>query len=79
MSSRCGISGYEYFTCANKLFCIDYHGIEVPSESEQKEPAEINTLFSRLQSPPNISSDSLKLHGCNCLWRRMTDASLSFS
>ena len=38
---------------------IDDHGIEVPSKSEQKEPAEIDTLPSQLQSPPNLSALAL--------------------
>ena len=43
------------FYVANKLFCIDDHDIEVPSELEQeKEPAEVDTLPSQLQSPPNF-------------------------
>ena len=37
--------------------------IEVPSESEQKEPAEVDTLPSQLQSPPNLSA--LALIHCN--------------
>ena len=32
----------------NELFCIDDNVIEVPSESEQKEPAEVDTLPSQL-------------------------------
>ena len=46
----------RYFTYANKSFCINDHGIEVPSNSEQREPAEIDTLPSQLQSPPNLSA-----------------------
>ena len=62
-------------------------------ESEQKEPAEVDTLPSQLQSPPNLSALALihcifhaKLnvdHVCKLFMetnpRRMTGAGLSFS
>ena len=49
-------------------FCIDDHVIEVPSESEQKEPAEVDTLPSQLQSPPNLSAKLNVDHVCK-LWK----------
>eukprot|EP00731_Ephydatia_muelleri_P003880 Em0002g56a len=42
-----------------KISNVDDHVFEVPSESEQKEPAEVDTLPSQLQSPPNLSALAL--------------------
>ena len=33
------------FYVANELFCVDDHGIEVPSESEQKEPGQLKSIL----------------------------------